>query len=75
MPPPPIPKPLGSIQLTPSATPNGQQPLTVYEIYRSNSGKFEYTFLCPPNTVTIRPSYDGQGYFETPARSSPPPIP
>jgi hypothetical protein len=72
---PQIPKPPGAIELTPSSTPDGQQPLVVYEIYRFYQGKLEYSFLCPPNTQTIRVSYDGQGYFETPARPNPRPYP
>jgi hypothetical protein len=75
VPPPPNFKPRGSIQLTASATPDGQQPLTVYELYSPGSGKLEYTFLCPANVATIRSSYDGQGYFETPASPSPRPYP
>jgi hypothetical protein len=74
-PPPPFPKPRGAFQLTPAATPDGQEPLTVFESYRSQWGKMEYQFLCPPNTAMIRVSYDGRGYFETPAQPNPRPYP
>jgi hypothetical protein len=70
-PPPPLPKPPGAIQLTLTAMPAGQQPMTAYEVYQPSPGKLVYTFLCPPNTAAIRASYDGQGYFETPAQVSP----
>lgn len=55
-------------QLKNIASPEGESAPPVYESLPSATGKLQFVPLCPPDTVTVKYSFDEGGYFElTPA--------